>query len=805
MLKRIVAGAAAALLVSNQAHAQTAPLFSDDFATATAWQLIWGNNEIVVGNQLNLSGYTRVDAGSIWGDYSLAATVTFPAGNSTARLYFRVRDVASFYYLQIDSGGAWSLVKGKAGGAATILTRGALYIESNLAYRIKVRAEGTLLSAEISSDVSAMTLGYSFDADYLAGHIGLEGFAETAGAAVAFGKVLVLDSTQPPSSTPRNALTGLACLGSLCSVPYNVGCKGDCTCYAGGTFNSFPGSGDGCTFSISNDTYAAHWKVLKTGAEVVGTVDAGGCDPAVNYACAPGTCPFPAVADGDDGFLHQDRDFEFHITPGVDLARGQLTPDHSLLMYKNLFGRPDKGMEDIAVEWEWMNMFPLWGARIYFGSNGDLWPTGRLPLVKDGTKVGVPFRGDLIKVRGRWVLDCGHADTNGAISEIHPPVAVAWLHPSETDPHSGTIYLRMSLTYTMPPFDPFGPTFSATFPVPGSNGQNLWVGPVQSDWMVVTGATLTVCDERNGGPVGLNFGHPWAHLDYSPCPSWFDEVIYGSAPVTNGPAYQYMQSTNVGTYFRITPPVSADAAGDVTVSVDVIGIQGALGTTWGLGGSHLQVCYPSCSEARVRTYSCPGPLSGFCAPLFGWIDSVVYNNNGTLSISGWMADPGSGGTAATQGVEIYADSGYVGRLSGTFHQPRPDVVQAYQTQYPNNDFLYSGFSGTIPYARPGMHSITAKAVDLKGYSFPIGAATSVTVPCDSNHACLTGCCNAGSCVPGNSASACGSTGQVCSNCAAFGNTCQNALCVPVCPSGTMYCNCTDRCETSTMCKLHCSL
>ena len=50
----------------------------------------------------------RVDAGSIWGDYSLAATVTFPAGNSTARLYFRVRDVASFYYLQIDSGGAWS-------------------------------------------------------------------------------------------------------------------------------------------------------------------------------------------------------------------------------------------------------------------------------------------------------------------------------------------------------------------------------------------------------------------------------------------------------------------------------------------------------------------------------------------------------------------------------------------------------------------------------------------------------------------------------------------------------------------------
>src|SRR5204863_28174 len=83
----------------------------------------------------------------------------------------------------------------------TILTRGALYIESNLAYRIKVRAEGTLLSAEISSDVSAMTLGYSFDADYLAGHIGLEGFAETAGAAVAFGQVLGLDSTPPPSST----------------------------------------------------------------------------------------------------------------------------------------------------------------------------------------------------------------------------------------------------------------------------------------------------------------------------------------------------------------------------------------------------------------------------------------------------------------------------------------------------------------------------------------------------------------------------------------------------------------------------
>jgi hypothetical protein len=93
-------------------------------------------------------------------------------------------------------------------------------------------------------------------------------------------------------------------------------------------------------------------------------------------------------------------------------------------------------------------------------------------------------------VRGLLAWDCGHNDPSyGSKSEIHPPVALAWLHP--VSPRDCTLFVK-ALSHAPDPSETHHllDSLAATFAVPGYDPTvPVYVGPPAFDYDVTAAST----------------------------------------------------------------------------------------------------------------------------------------------------------------------------------------------------------------------------------------------------------------------------------------------------------------------------
>jgi len=309
------------------------------------------------------------------------------------------------------------------------------------------------------------------------------------------------------------------------------------------------------------DSDGDHWQELRPSADVTGIVNAGGCGME-NRECVAGDCAQPRLSTNDDCKTHRDVDFEFHLTP----------LGHHLLAEANLWGDRDHGPGDLAVEWEWMYFSPR--ERSADRLAGKLSPQ----------PAAVPWRGDQAAVRGALVLDCGEVDRRGARAELHPPVAMIWMHADEQLSRSATVYLRASSRFTDPHGGtPFGPAFEATFAIPGAYREGpVHVGPIETDWLL-SGYRVAL----DNGCHLFDLNRPRAHVEGG------DRFLPATAR------------------FAIKA-VPHDESGTVTVSVEPLTSGGAEPE---LVGAHFRVCVPDCDACGANLNACPGacPRTASCA------------------------------------------------------------------------------------------------------------------------------------------------------------------------------------------------
>jgi secreted trypsin-like serine protease len=273
----------------------------------------------------------------------------------------------------------------------------------------------------------------------------------------------------------------------------------------------------------------SHWKAVPRGpnagpfTQVSGLAAGGPWDDRVcpnAFLCKPGaTCSLPTIANNDFGPQHYDRDFEFSIVP---ILNGAL--DGSALNDVDLAQKSGGGFPALGVEVEYMDFYPREGAvglsldvinggmivsadhsaagnsyRASYPANvgaqvqqtnpapQDPWPfpsdenyfafkTPVKSLLPDGWRIDMPSVGDQITTKGVLIWDCGHLEQDrsgqpGYHTEIHPPVATAWLHrplPGDSQPqsHFGTLFVKAMSHAPYPatgyyPFDGFTATFKA--------------------------------------------------------------------------------------------------------------------------------------------------------------------------------------------------------------------------------------------------------------------------------------------------------------------------------------------------------
>jgi len=307
--------------------------------------------------------------------------------------------------------------------------------------------------------------------------------------------------------------------------------------------------------ALAADSGDGHWQMVRETVDVAGVVNAGGCG-ARNRGCAPGECRRPRLSEEDDCRRHTDSDFELHVTPR----------DGRLLAEANFWGGREHGPGDLTVEWEWMYFYPR--------HPSVQWRTASL---SPGNAPGgiVPWRGDPIVVRGAHVLDCGEETTHGARAEIHPPVAMAWMHLDEELAFSATMYARAASHTTDPhPGRPFGPVFSATFPMPGATGREpIWIGPVQTDhalsgYLRVNDDECRLFDTR----------HPHAHVEGG------------------------RRRLRAEDLFRVRAAADPERG---TVTVELSPLQDDARRNPDLVGLHFRVCVPDCSPRGEVRNACP--------------------------------------------------------------------------------------------------------------------------------------------------------------------------------------------------------
>ena len=155
---------------------------------------------------------------------------------------------------------------------------------------------------------------------------------------------------------------------------------------------------------------------------LIGTVAGKGCGP---WNACKGD---PQLSPGDDCLTHYDRDFELDLRVGDDAA-SDLSP-------ANLASGGDYAGHDFGIEGEWMFLFPGFHSTwLYEPDDSDyLTPRAIGAAISFNDDQGfhllrVPQPGDLLAAQGPVIADCGHIDAaNFARTEMHPPVALAWVH-----------------------------------------------------------------------------------------------------------------------------------------------------------------------------------------------------------------------------------------------------------------------------------------------------------------------------------------------------------------------------------------
>jgi hypothetical protein len=267
----------------------------------------------------------------------------------------------------------------------------------------------------------------------------------------------VCDPNTPPAFCERIGTPGLA----LNSCPDESAFKAKMIvaelCREGywdsviGAFLSLIGvedANDACGRAGMND----EWEV-KGDAEAVGVVAGAGetheCEPdqKINGCDENGPCGAVNRSDHDNCLSHYDRDFE------LDLALPQDSPALRWLTPLNMGGgnhNSDYVGRDLGIEWEYSFMFPP-----HTDNPGHALPA-IVPVQVEGKKVNLrtPWPGDTLAAHGPVIADCGHMCGSWARDEIHPPTALAWIHPISGKPGYYQLSWRMSSMATFPNQDP---------------------------------------------------------------------------------------------------------------------------------------------------------------------------------------------------------------------------------------------------------------------------------------------------------------------------------------------------------------
>jgi len=330
---------------------------------------------------------------------------------------------------------------------------------------------------------------------------------------------------------------------------------------------------------------------------------------------ASNVCAYTRVAHDDWTPHHRDRDFNVHIIP----LRPDGYIDGSLLGWANKMAPEDGSIPVLGIEVEWMYLYPRQGPATYWTSSltgpimlrtrepsdffvvdrstGEPKPLPPTVVNNDGWRADFPTRGDQAAVRGVPVFDCGHTAVAygfdyGYRTELHPAVAMTWLHQQDV-PKTSTVHIK-AMSHAPYPFATHTAFdgLQATFKVPDYEpALPLCVGAVHPDY------NLTRQDSANGWAGDSNF----------------------AAYIANQQPYGYF----VGSADRDLPSdwtVSLSHAGGGTLSLSVrrnfaddSAIPGVAPDWPLLMGAHAAVCQPARNSSGAKINSCPDDCSA-CIP-----------------------------------------------------------------------------------------------------------------------------------------------------------------------------------------------
>jgi hypothetical protein len=209
-----------------------------------------------------------------------------------------------------------------------------------------------------------------------------------------------------------------------------------------------------------------------------------------------------------------------------------------------------------------------------------------------------PARNDQVATRGVLIWDCGHVKTLGYRTEIHPPVALAWLHDEGN--HNSTIHVK-ALSHAPNPVGPNPPVFDGlqtTFAVIGYDPvRPLYVGSVVSDYNLTAssiGSYYILVDEPFGDLV------PVPGADRPLSGDWNISVTKsdsGNVSLSVAPTF-----TQIPTWI---PGVTT--ANPLTM------------------GAHVQVCQPVCDASGQVTNGCPVPGCYRSELIMSVINQILLN------------------------------------------------------------------------------------------------------------------------------------------------------------------------------------
>jgi hypothetical protein len=332
--------------------------------------------------------------------------------------------------------------------------------------------------------------------------------------------------------------------------------------------------------------------------------------PADLQAETNGYCSYPNVSGEDYALHHIDRDFEFHIFP---LKSGVL--DGSLLNSANFALKDGGGLPVLGVEVEYMYFYPRQGpyqtvaatdangnpVQIVGGAahagvslvGNNLPPSASR---SDGWRADFPTVGDQVTTTGVLIWDCGHLTQGAFHTEIHPPVATAWLH-ARPDATGGRLVVK-ALSHagmpsgTHPPFPRAG--FQAAFQVPS----------YRSDQPVCIDGPILDYNATKAGPGALADNHDIATDYVSKSP----EAVLLAAP----------DSPIAGTWSLELKHEDSSLTVNLWLIQEPAGVEPEFPL---MLGAHFDVCQPGVSASGANV-TCPGSCYVSTATIMTIIDGL---------------------------------------------------------------------------------------------------------------------------------------------------------------------------------------